>query len=773
MVSQEIMDIFMPLREKLQASLWPDTEKKVFRPSDLEAITRAFELAAQAHGLQKRDSGEPYMIHPVAVAEILLGLGMYDRASLIAALLHDVLEDTGFIADELRMHFGSQVAQLVDGLTKLQKLPFTLEGVEELQPEVRREEAMARKEEAQAQNILKMLLAMSKDPRVIIVKLADRLHNMRTLQHKGSEARRREIARETLKVYVPIADMLGIRMFKEELEDLAFRFLDPIGYNEIEQMLNLEKEERAAALQRIQSRLTEYLGERFARIEDEESTANLAETGALRKGLQIEGRVKSVRGIYRKVNEQGKGFEDIYDIYAVRVIVDTQEECWTVFGLIQDIYHPIPERYKNYISSQKANGYQSIHLTVRGEEGIPFEVQIRTWEMHELAEYGVAAHWKYKQGLGKNRTGLENQLAWVRELLESFKDSESAEEVMHTLQTDYAPPEKIYVYSPKGRLFELPRGATVIDFAYAVHTEIGNCMTGAKVNTRMVSLDRELEMCDTVEILTTSDKTRGPNREWLRIAKTTRAQSKIRNWFKVMCRPENIREGRLQVERDLRHNFIRLEPEELEDILRRIIGRKAQYKELDDFYAAIGYGGDSLQKYLPRLKEEYNRLLSAQQQEEGPDIKRITAEKGVIVEGISNCMINFARCCHPLPGDAIVGYITRGKGLAVHRLDCTNVPADLSRAPEPDRWLRARWAPAEQKHYVGAMHIRSVDASGMLATISGFFSLNHINISDWEMHTHPDKTASITAGVGVGSREQLESVMERLRKVEGVLEVWA
>jgi GTP pyrophosphokinase len=767
MLEQGILELYVPLQAKLQASVWPDTEKKVFRQSDLESIERAFVLAAEAHGAQRRDSGEPYMTHPVAVTEILLGLGMYDRSSLMAALLHDVLEDTDLLAPDLQEHFGPQVTQLVEGLTKLRNLPLSVEE-EERPPETRREEAQAHKEEVQAQNILKMLLAMSKDPRVIIVKLADRLHNMRTLHFKPVEAKRREIARETLKIYVPIADMLGIRLFKEELEDLAFRYMDPFGYHEIEEMLKLEKEARSAALQRIQDRLGEYLGERFTRT----GVPNTGDEDAPRRGLHLEGRVKSVRGIYRKVNEQGRKFEDIYDIYAVRVIVDTLEECWTVFGLIQDIYHPIPERYKNFISSPKGNGYQSIHLTVRGEEGIAFEVQIRTWDMHELAEYGVAAHWKYKQGLGKNRTGLEKQLGWVRELLESFRDSESAEEVMHTLQTDYAPPEKIYVYSPKGRLFELPRGANVIDFAYAVHTEIGNCMTGAKVNTRMVSLDHTLEMCDTVQILTTQDKTRGPNREWLRIAKTTRAQSKIRNWFKVMCRPENIREGRMQVERELRRNFIRLEPEEQEEILRRLIEHKAQYSEPEDFYAAIGYGGDSLQRYLPRLKEEFTRLTSTQQQEDEPNItKKISSDKGVIVEGINNCLIHFAHCCHPLPGDSIVGYVTRGKGLAIHKIECVNVPSDPSLSPEPDRWLRARWTPSEHKHYVGALFIRSVDITGMNATLSSFFTANHVDISHWQMLAHPDKTATISAGVGVGSREQLNSIVERLRKIEGVIDV--
>ena len=757
---QNIHALFEPMRQRMQASVWPDTEKKVFRPSDLEAVERAFMLAAEAHGEQLRESGEPYMTHPAAVSEILLGLGMYDRASLIAALLHDVLEDTKLTAAELKAHFGPQVTRLVEGLTKLRNLPFTMEDAPH------REEIQANKEEVQAQNVLKMLLAMSKDPRVIIVKLADRLHNMRTLQFKESAVRQKEIARETLKIYVPIADMLGIRPFKEELEDLAFRFMDPYGYQEIEQMLSLEKEARAEALRRIQGRLEEYLGERFSHTDGETT-----EQGVPRKGLRIEGRVKSVRGIYRKVNEQGKKLEDIYDIYAVRVIVDTQDECWAVFGLIQNIYHPIQERYKNYISNQKANGYQSIHLTVRGEEGVSFEVQIRTWEMHELAEFGVAAHWKYKQGVGKNRTGLEKQLAWVRELLESFKDSESAEEVVHTLQTDYAPPEKIYVYSPKGKLFELPLGANVIDFAYAVHTEIGHCMTGAKVNTRMVSLDYTLEMCDTVQILTTSDKSRGPNREWLRIARTTRAQSKIRGWFKVMCREENIREGRQQVERDLRRNFIRLEPDELEEALRRIIERKAVYKDPEDFYAAIGYGGDSLQKYLPRLKEEYHRLLNAQQQEEEPERKKISNDKGVIVEGISNCLIHFAQCCHPLPGDIIVGYITRGKGLAVHRVDCVNVPPDLARSPEPDRWLRARWAPSAHKNYIGSLFIRSINVTGMQATLSNFFGANHVDITDWQMNTYPDRTASITAGIGVSSREQLNTIVERLKRVEGVIEV--
>ncbi|MDR2525745.1 MAG: bifunctional (p)ppGpp synthetase/guanosine-3',5'-bis(diphosphate) 3'-pyrophosphohydrolase [Oscillospiraceae bacterium] len=764
MLEAEILDVFASLRKTMRQCCWPESGKKAFRPSDIEAAERAFIFAAEHHGAQMRESGEPYIAHPVAVAEILLTLGMFDRSSVLAALLHDILEDTKATPADIRAQFGQVVLKLVDGLTKLERLPFAIPE-DTTPPELRREEDRDRREETQAQNILKMLLAMNRDPRVIIVKLADRLHNMRTLQGKKSEARKREIARETLKLYVPIADMLGIRLFKEELEDLAFRFVDPFGYEEVVEMLRSERQARENALRRIQERLTGYLGERFP--------ARQLAPDDLHKGLFIEGRVKSVRGIYRKVHELGKRFEDIYDIYAVRVIVDTKEDCWTVFGLIQEIYHPLPDRYKNYISTPKSNGYQSLHITVRGEDGVPFEVQIRTWEMHEQAEYGLAAHWKYKQGEHRKRTGLEKQLDWVRDLLEGFRDSESAEEVMQTLQTDYALPDKIYVYSPKGQVYELPRGATVVDFAYAVHTEIGHCMQGAMVNNHLVSLERELQMGDTIKITTTDDKERGPNREWLRLAKTTRAQNKIRNWFKVMRHPENIREGKAFVEKELPRNFLRLEPEDAELILQKVISRKEQYAALDDFYAAIGYGGDTLQRYLPRLKEEYHQLIKERTQaEKGPEIsKKRISDKGVIVEGISNCMLHFAQCCHPLPGDAIIGYITRGSGLAIHRRGCVNVPAEPTLSPEPDRWLPAHWEQTEQQHYVGSLSIRSVDVTGMLATLSAFFSSNHVDITAWQMSTHPDKTATILAGVTVSSREHLNGVVERLRKLKGVIEV--
>ena len=750
-------DHYKELRARCKGLCWQDTSKRVFGSKDLPLIDKAYELAAQAHENAPRASGDPYISHPIAVAELLLDLGLYDRDCLMAALLHDVVEDTKYTNDDMRNLFGETVAGMVEGLTKLEKMDFPTE------------------ERAQAENVLKMLLAMLRDYRVIVIKLADRLHNMRTLMHKPEEGQRR-IAKETMDVYVPIADMLGIRLFKEELEDLAIRYLDPPGYHEIEEKLEIEREARTIFLNKIQDTLRAYLAKRFGS----------------EKRFQLEGRVKSVRGIHRKLYEQHRDFEEIFDIYAVRVIVETQQECWEVFGWVHDLYRELPYRYKNYISAPKRNGYQSLHLTMLGEEKIPFEIQIRTWEMHHTAERGVAAHWKYKLGLEEKDSGLDERLARVQELLESYKDADAVEDVVQSIKSDISPQDKVYPRTPKGEVKELKEGATVLDFAYAIHTQLGHRTVGAKVNYRMVPLNYKVQTGDIVEILSAQNQDKGPSRDWKRIVVTSQAQSKIRAWFKKERREENIEEGRREIEAELRRSFSRLEPGEWEEFLIRLLNRKhfdddardrkTTAERLDDFYAALGYGGVTMQGYLPVMREEYQKLIRAQQQE--VTLKKITSDKGVIVEGIDNCQVKFAQCCHPLPGDVILGYITRGAvrdrghgpehvagGLTIHTAGCVNVPRDLQRSPEPDRWLPARWAESGRTTYLGALTIRTVNKTGMAGDITILFKNLHLDISDFRVHANSDGTGTVYAIVGVNGRDHLETVRGKLLQVKGVTDV--
>ncbi|MDR0532068.1 MAG: bifunctional (p)ppGpp synthetase/guanosine-3',5'-bis(diphosphate) 3'-pyrophosphohydrolase [Oscillospiraceae bacterium] len=756
-MNQQAQERYEALRERCKALNWQDSSRKVFNGKDLHLIDKAFRVAEEAHSGAERQSGEPYIFHPIAVAELLVDLGLYDRDCLAAALLHDVVEDTDLTDERVREMFGDHVAHMVQGLSKLKKFNFPTE------------------ERAQAENVLKMLLAMLRDYRVIVVKLADRLHNMRTLEFK-SEAAQRRIAKETMDIYVPIADMLGIRLFKEELEDLAIRYLDPPGYHEIEEKLALEREARASFLEKIQNTLAEYLQGRF---------------GANKK-FHVEGRVKSVRGIHRKLYEQHRNFEEIFDIYAVRVIVDTVQECWEVFGWVHDIYREIPGRYKNYISAPKRNGYQSLHLTMLGEEKIPFEIQIRTWDMHNTAERGVAAHWKYKLGLNEKATGLEERLARVQELLDSYKDADAVEEVVQSIKNDMAPQEKVYPRTPKGEVKELKAGATVLDFAYAVHTKVGHRTIGAKVNYRPVPISCKVKTGDVVEILVSPNEDKGPSRDWQRIVVTAQAQSKIRAWFKKERREENIVEGRRAVEAELRRSCSRLEPGEWGEFLLRLLDRKhfddeakekkAPAQRLDDFYAALGYGGITLQSYLPIIREEYQKRIKEQQQE--LTLKKITSDKGVTVEGIDSCQVKFAQCCHPLPGDPIIGYITRGAvrdrgsgpehvagGVTIHNQRCGNVPRDIARAPEPDRWLSAHWAEKGRTNYLGALTIHTVNKTGMTADITGMLKNLHVDISEFLARANPDGTGTVYATIGVSSRDQLESIRGKLLQIRGVTEI--
>ena len=556
--------------EELMAAL-----KESNRPYDFDMITQAYEYADKAHEGQMRQSGEPYITHPIAVARILVELGM-DTETICAGLLHDVVEDTASTLDEIKKMFGADVALMVDGVTKLTKLSYSS------------------KEQRQAENVRKMLLAMAKDVRVIIVKLADRLHNMRTGEY-WKEYKRREKALETMEVYAPLADRLGIRSIKEELEDISLRFLDPIAYEEIERMLKLKKEERERFLDAIQEKIRERLN---------------------KEGMKffLQSRVKSIYGIYRKVYMQGRNFDEIYDVYAVRVIVDTSYECYSVLGIMHDEFTPIPKRFKDYISTPKANMYQSLHTTVLDKEGgIPFEIQIRTWEMHYTAEYGIAAHWKYKAGIEK-KDKLEERLAWVRQLLEVQQDSGDAQDIVRSIKSDIAP-EECFVFTPKGDVINLPTGSTVIDFAYAIHSEVGNRMTGAKVDGRIVPLDFKLETGMIVEIITSKGPGNGPSRDWLKIVKTSEARTKIRAWFKKERREENIITGKEELEREFKRNLINVPENELEDFVLNLAKRQ-HINTLEDFYAAIGYGGVLLSRLMPRVKEEFQKTYRSAAEEE-------------------------------------------------------------------------------------------------------------------------------------------------------------
>ena len=697
---------------------------------ETDKIEKAYRLAEQAHEGQFRLSGEPYIVHPLSVAAILLELGM-DTDCLCAALLHDVVEDTDVTLEMVRKKFGYDVALMVDGVTKIRKIQFST------------------REEKQSENIRKMLLAMSEDIRVIIIKLADRLHNMRTLSSKN-ERRQREISLETMEIYAPIAHRLGIRGVKEELEDLSLRYLDPVGYREIENALALKKADREKFIEEIKGRISR-------RLKD--------------YGMEthIEGRVKSIYGIYRKVYMMGKSMEELYDIYAVRIIVNTVIECYNILGIIHDLFRPIPNRFKDYISTPKPNMYQSLHTTVIDKEGIPFEIQIRTWDMHYTAEFGIAAHWKYKAGIqGKDR--LEERLAWVRHIIENQQEAEGAEDIVKNIKTDLAV-DDVFVFTPKGDVKSLPVGSTIIDFAYAIHTAVGNRMIGAKVDGRMVPLDYQVKTGQIVEILTSKSEG-APNRNWLSIAKTSEARNKIRAWFKKERREENIAEGKAEFDRELRRNLIHLEGEDYQKLLDTLVKRHHR-ENTDDFFAAIGYGGILLSKIMPRIKEDYTRqqkaLLESQQAAAG--VVKTTPTKsssGVIVEGIDNCLVKFAQCCNPLPGDDIIGFITRGFGVSIHKRDCVNVlNADLS----SDRWVHTEWAGTVKESFKASVDIIGEDRQGILADISVALSNMRVPIHTLMAREGKDGHSHIQVTISIGDLEQLRGIMSSLRKIDGVITV--
>ncbi len=728
-------------------------EKRVLEnnPSaDTARLRSALAYADQHHGGQLRKSGEPYITHPIAVAEIVADLGL-DMDSVIAALLHDCIEDTDSTHDDIAKQFGATVAELVEGVTKLTRMQYTS------------------KEEEQMENLRKMFMAMAKDVRVILIKLCDRLHNMRTLEYQ-SERKQKEKSLETMEIYAPIAHRLGMQRLKWELEDLSLQYLDPIGYKEVQEELDELTRQNSEFLARMQRQIEERLAQEGVKC-------------------TVYGRLKHIYSVYRKMYAQSKTIKEIFDIYAFRVIVEDIPACYTVLGCIHDMFKPVLGRFKDYIGTPKPNGYQSLHTTVIGREGIPFEVQIRTWDMHQTAEYGVAAHWKYKQGMANSKLGSEKEFEWVRKLLESQQDADP-DEFVRTLKVDMFADE-VFVFTPNGDVKSLPAGATPIDFAYSIHSAVGNSMTGARVNGRIVTYDTPLKNGDIVEIIT-SKSAKGPSRDWMNICKSNEARNKIRQWFKKERREENIATGRAAFESELKHlglsmAAITATPEILDALLKRV-----RFGSLDELYAAIGYGGMSAQKAASRMKEELSRMgrverqnaerqamqesLSAGQtifpaaaKQPGPEANRPRrSESGIIVEGLDNCMVKFAKCCTPVPGDPVVGFITRGYGVSIHRQDCPNADPARRKPEEAGRWVSVSWVDGEQASYRTSLEISAKDRDGLALDVAMALSTQKVKVNNLSARSEPDGYAMVFLELSVKDKQELTGVINKLSQIPGV-----
>ena len=706
---------------------------------DKEKIEKAYRLAEKMHEQQRRVSGVPYILHPTSVACIIVDLGM-DTDSVVAALLHDVVEDTPVTLEEVKSMFGEDVAYLVSGVTKISKVPYVT------------------REERQAENVRKMLIAMSDDIRVIIIKLADRLHNMRTIECMR-EQKRRDIALETMEVFAPIAHRLGIKAIKDEMEDLSLQYLDPVGYAEIEQ--HLETLDGEAFIDKIKKQISDRVSEYI-------------------KDATVTGRVKSIHGIYKKYIIQGKSLEEIYDIYAVRVIVDTVVDCYSVLGIIHDMFQPLPQRFKDYISTPKPNLYRSLHTTVIGTDGVPFEVQIRTKEMHQTAEYGIAAHWKYKLGMNGSGSSMDEQLAWIRQMLENQAENHDPTRLIKDLKTDLSSDE-VFVYTPKGALINLPLGSTVIDVAYAIHSGVGNRMMGAKANHRIVPIDYVVKTGDIIEILTGKEGTVGPSRDWLKIVKTSSARNKIRQWFKREKREENIVIGKAEFEKECRKNGFVLTDKELETMLEPIL-KKKNIPSMDLFYESISYGGTVLWKLMPRIKEEYAKIVEEREKTQGaesifvvPIVEEVTkksqSKSSVIIDGMDDVDIKLARCCSPLPGDDIIAFITKGHGISVHMRQCPNVPRDISASEFPDRWLKATWSGTITTTFSTVIEIKALDRTGLLADLAGQLGAMKINIHNMKSKVIGGGVAILTFDISVRDKSNLRDICSRLLAVKGVSSV--
>jgi GTP diphosphokinase / guanosine-3',5'-bis(diphosphate) 3'-diphosphatase len=710
------------------------------KESDTAKIREAYQFAAEAHKGQVRKSGEPYIEHPVAVAEILVNMQM-DVTSAVAALLHDVVEDTNVTLDDLRERFGETLAMLVDGLTKLERIQFRS------------------KEEQQNENYRKMFVAMAQDIRVILIKLADRLHNMRTLKFQSEEAQRR-IAHETLEIYCPIAHRLGMSAIKWEMEDIALRYLNPQQYYRIANLMQKKRAEREQYIADVIERIREKLAE---------------------MGIQgdISGRPKHIYSIYKKMTEKNKQFNEIYDLLAIRIIVDNVKDCYATLGIIHTLWRPMPGRFKDYIAMPKANMYQSLHTTVIGPNGEPLEVQIRTWEMHRTSEYGIAAHWAYKEGQTNPNAGFGEKVKWFREILELQNEARDAAEFMESLKMDFFS-DLVFVFSPKGEVFELPAGSVPLDFAYRVHTEVGNRTIGAKVNGRIVPLDHKLKTGDIVEILT-SKHSYGPSQDWLKIAQSSHARSKIKQWFKKEKREENVQRGREAIERELKR--LGLEPSEWmqEDKLQPVAAKFA-FNDIEDMLSAVGFGGITAAQIVTRLTEKLRRETEeANQIELSTEVKEVKppasaavgqrrrSAQGIRVKGVDNLLVRFARCCNPVPGDEIVGYITRGRGVSVHRSNCNNLPSQDGE--EAARVIEVQWEQSADANYAVDIEIRGHDRKGLLNEVLSVVAESKTNIAAVSGRSDKNKLALIHMTILIRNIEHLQSVVDKIKRVRDIFSV--
>ena len=704
--------------------------------ADLELIQRAVEYADAKHEHQKRKDGSPYIIHPLAVAEIVVEMGL-DQDSVLGALLHDCIEDTDASHDDIEKLFSATVAELVEGVTKLTKANFSTT------------------EQAQMENLRKMFMAMSNDIRVVMIKIADRLHNMRTMQYQ-SPAKQIIKCRETMDIYAPLAHRLGMQRVKWELEDTSLRYLYPTEYQQITEHLSLHQEEDEAFMQAIQEKISQ----------------RLSAVGIRNKTY---GRIKHVYSIYRKMQAQSKSIDELYDIYAFRVIVDTIPDCYSALGHMHDLFNLVPGRFKDYISTKKPNGYQSLHTTVIGSQGIPFEVQIRTWDMHETAEYGVAAHWKYKQGVG---AGLEKDFEWVRRLLESQQDTD-AEDYVRSMKIDMFDDE-VFIFTPKGRIVSLPAGSTPIDFAYAIHSGVGNSMVGAKVNNRIANIDMTLKNGDIVEILT-SKSAKGPSRDWLNICKSNQARTKIKQWFKKERREENVNHGRASFEAEMRRAGLPLaltiDPE-----VSPILLRKLSFGDWEDMYAAIGYGGLTAVKAVGRIRDDINRIIKGQTQEQtqgglrispdNPNLKNNRhAVNGIVVEDIDSCMVKFAKCCTPVPGDPVVGFITKGFGVSVHRCDCPNA-ANRDHPVHAPRWVRCHWATQEDQPFDTILELEFITRDGLYMDVAMILTSSRIRVKELNGKDIAGAGRSIfTTRFEVKNVAELEAIRNKLMSIPDIISI--
>ncbi len=721
--------------ENMHAHSFAEIKEKIlkYQPNATFAmLEKAYNLACDMHKNQRRESGEPYIVHPLAVAGILADMEL-DMEAIASGLLHDIIEDTPISFDDIKREFGEDIALLVEGVTKLDKIQFH------------------DKAEQQIESLRKMFLAMAKDIRVILIKLADRLHNMRTLKNMPPEKRLIK-ARETLEVYAPLAHRLGISKIKWELEDLSLRHLDSVAYYEIVESINKKKNERDAYIESIKGTLAQ----------------RLTEMGITYK---LEGRAKSFYSIFKKMYTQNKSIDEIYDLFAVRIIVNTVSDCYTVLGMVHELYVPIPGRFKDYIAMPKPNMYQSLHTTVMGPEGSPCEIQIRTFEMHRTAEHGIAAHWKYKEG-ATNDSGNDSsdaKFAWVRQLLEIQKDLTDEEEFMRTLKIDLFGDE-VFAFTPRGDVINLPTGSTPIDFAFAIHSAVGSKMMGAKVNSKIVPLDYQLVTGDIVEILT-SASVHGPSRDWLKICKTNQARSKINAWLKKEMREENIVKGKEAIERELKRQGYTMtqlfHKENLDQCLRRY-----SFANMDDMYAAIGYGTITAAKIVTRLKE-YSREAAKEAEIKTAlaPLKRTSGGSSITVHGIDNCLVRISKCCMPLPGDDIVGYITKGRGVSVHRTDCVNVRPETLSEEDKSRIISCFWTENQKGSYLSDIQVESTDRKGLLADITNAISDFKIGIAALNSRSQKNKMAMITLTLEIENAAQLTSVIKRLYTVPGVFNV--